>query len=208
MKISALKQIGKQTLPISNGMRHRYETRGIVLSRAPSGESNAFVTLITPELGLVRARAQGVRKPGAKLAAALTTFAESSLILVRGKEGWRIAGAVLEESWFKRVSEPFPRTHATRISGFVLRLAAGEGQDQSLFFVVKGFLEALSALSEEEHEDAEILAALRILRALGLDAGDIPGDASDFTHGILSSIRNARPRYIVRINRGIEASGL
>mgnify|MGYP001567250827 CR=1 FL=1 len=77
-------------------MRYKYETRGIVLSRAPSGEANAFITLITPELGLVRARAQGVRKPGAKLAAALATFAESSLVLVRGKEDWRIAGAVLE----------------------------------------------------------------------------------------------------------------
>lgn len=189
-------------------MRHRYETRGIVLSRAPSGESNAFVTLITPELGLVRARAQGVRKPGAKLAAALATLAESSLILVRGKEGWRIAGAVLEENWFGRVNEHFPHTRAARISGFIVRLAAGEGKEQPLFSIVKGFLEALSSLSEEEHEDAEILAALRILRALGLDAGDIPGDTSDFTPGVLSSIRDARSSYIVRINRGIEASGL
>lgn len=189
-------------------MRHRYETRGIVLSRAPSGESNAFVTLITPELGLVRARAQGVRKSGAKLAAALATFAESSLILVRGKEGWRIAGAVPEENWFRRISGRFPRMRAARISGFILRLAAGEEQDQSLFSVVKGFLEAMSALSEEEHEDAEIVAALRILSSLGFDAGAIPGGASDFTPAVLSHIRDARPSYIVRINRGIEASGL
>lgn len=189
-------------------MRHRYETRGIVLSRAPLGESNAFVTLITPELGLVRARAQGVRKPGAKLAAALATFAESSLILLRGKEGWRIAGAVLEENWFKRIGKRLPRMRASRISGFIVRLAAGEGQEQPLFPVVRGFLEAVSSLSEEEHEDAEILAALRILSALGLDAGDIPGGAPDFTPDVLSRIREARPRYIARINRGIEASGL
>jgi len=51
-------------------MRHKYETRGIVLSRSPLGEANAFVTLLTPELGLVRARAQGVRRSGAKLSAA------------------------------------------------------------------------------------------------------------------------------------------
>ena len=84
-------------------MRHKYDTRGIVLSRLPLGEANAFITLLTPELGLVRVRAQGIRMPGAKLASALATFAESSLVLVRGREGWRLAGAVLEENWFKRL---------------------------------------------------------------------------------------------------------
>lgn len=189
-------------------MRHRYETRGIVLSRAPSGESNALVTLITPELGLVRARAQGVRAPGAKLAVALATFAESSLILVRGKEGWRITGAVLEENWFKRLKGRLSRARAARMSGFILRLSAGEEQSESFFTVVKGFLEALASLPEEEHEDTEVLAALRILSILGLDAGEIPGGMADFTPGPLSRIRESRLGYIARINRGIEASGL
>src|SRR3989338_714111 len=82
---------------ISHVMRHKYETRGIVLSRSPVGEAIPFVTLLTPELGLVRALAQSIRKPNAKLASALTTFAESSVVLVRGRDGWRLSGAVLEE---------------------------------------------------------------------------------------------------------------
>ncbi|MDE1919605.1 MAG: recombination protein O N-terminal domain-containing protein, partial [Patescibacteria group bacterium] len=84
-------------------MRHKYETRGIVLSRAPAGETNALVTLLTPGLGIVRARAQGLRRSGAKLAAALATFAESEVVLVRGREGWRVTGAVLEENWFMKM---------------------------------------------------------------------------------------------------------
>ena len=84
-------------------MRHKYETRGIVLSRSPVGEASSFVTLLTSELGLVRALAQSVRRPGAKLAPALATLAESSVVLVRGKEGWRLAGAVLEESWLEKL---------------------------------------------------------------------------------------------------------
>ena len=51
----------------------------MVLSRAPKGEANASIVLLTQDIGLVRARAQGVRRSGAKLAAALATFAERVL---------------------------------------------------------------------------------------------------------------------------------
>src|SRR3989338_9216530 len=100
--------------PVSS-MRHKYETRGIVLSRSSLGEANAFITLLTPELGLVRARAQGLRRSGAKLAAALPTLAESSVVLVRGRDGWRLAGAVLEENWFARIQRAAARARAARV---------------------------------------------------------------------------------------------
>ena len=189
-------------------MRHKSETRGIVLSRSPLGEANAFVTLLTPELGLVRARAQGVRRPGATLAAALTTFPQSSVVLVRGREGWRIAGSVLEENWFRGMQNAQQRRRASRVSGLLLRLVAGEAHDAALFPVIRGFLGALAELPEEEHEAAEVLAALLMLSALGLDTGKISSEAFAFTPVILARIEKERPRYIARINRGIEASGL
>lgn len=189
-------------------MRHKYETRGIVLSRASVGESSSFVTLLTPELGLVRALAQSVRAPGAKLAPALTTFAESSVVLIRGRDGWRLAGAVLEENWFKRLQCASARRRAARVSGLLLRLVAGEAQDSALFPVVNGFFGALSELPEDTHEAAEMLAALRLLAALGLDTDELSGDASIFTPTILATVAANRARYIPRINRGIEASGL
>ena len=189
-------------------MRHKYETRGIVLARIPLGEANAFVTLLTPKLGLVRVRAQGVRRSGAKLAPALATFAESSLVLIRGREGWRLAGAVLEENWFKRLQNVDARRRAARVSGLLLRLVAGEAQDPSLFPIVTGFLRARAELSEEEHEAAEVLVALRILAALGLDVGEIPGEMSAFTRPVLAVTVLNRADYIARINHGIAASGL
>lgn len=189
-------------------MRYKYETRGIVLSRTPSGEANAFVILITSELGLVRARAQGVRRPGAKLAAALTTCAESDLVLVQGKEGWRIAGAVLEENWFLRLKHPSSRTRASRVSGLLLRLVTGEAHDPALFPIMNGFFEALAVFPEDTHEAVEMLAALRVLAALGLDAGEIPGEMSEFTPPVLSAVMEGRSHYIARINHGIAASGL
>ncbi len=189
-------------------MRHKYETRGIVLSREPAGEANAFIALLTPDIGLVRARAQGVRRPGAKLAAALATFAESKLMLVRGRESWRIAGAVLEENWFASVRSAATRTRAARVSGLLLRLVAGEECNPTIFLIIAGFFKALAALPEDTHDAAEVLAVLRMLAALGFDAGEIPGGVSVFVPEMLAEITKKRTRYITRINRGIAASGL
>ncbi|MBI4088611.1 recombination protein O N-terminal domain-containing protein [Candidatus Kaiserbacteria bacterium] len=197
-------------------MRHKYETHGIVLARLPLGEANASITLLTRELGVVRARAQGVRARGAKLAPALATFAESSLVLVRGREGWRLAGAVLEENWFKRLARAAPRRRAARVSGLLLRLVAGEAHDPALFSIMRGFFEALAALplsknfdtEEDMHEAAEVLAALRILKTLGLDVGKIPGAPAEFTRTALATVVQHAPAYIQRINHGIAASGL
>ncbi|HUY62720.1 MAG TPA: recombination protein O N-terminal domain-containing protein [Candidatus Paceibacterota bacterium] len=189
-------------------MRHKYDTRGIVLARHPAGEANALVAVLTPELGLVRARAQGVRRSGAKLAPALATLAESDLILVRGKDTWRVAGAILAENWFRRLTAPAPRARAARVSHLLLRLVAGEERDLALFPVVAGFLNALVTLPEDAHDAAEVLVALRIMKALGLDAGDIPGETSSFAPEFLDAVARERAAYVARVNHGIAASGL
>jgi DNA repair protein RecO (recombination protein O) len=189
-------------------MRHRYDTRGIVLARSPLGEANALVTLLTPELGLVRARAQSLRSPGAKLAPALTTLTESAAILIRGKEGWRLAGAVSQVQWFTRLPNVAARERAGRVSGLLLRLVAGEAQDSDLFLIMRGYLEALATLPHELHDAAEVLAVLRTLAVLGLDTGDIPGGHAEFTSELLMPIGCDKTAYVARINTGIAASGL
>lgn len=189
-------------------MRHKYQTLGIVLARSPLGEASATVTLLTESLGLVRARAQGVRRAGAKLAPALATFAESSVVLVHGGEGWRVAGAVLEESWSAKMARPQTRSVAVRITGLLLRLVAGETRDQDLFPIMQGFFKALTIAKDEEMDILEALAALRILRALGLDAGEIPGKADEFSSLILENVASERASYIKRVNNGLVASGL
>ncbi|MCR4275923.1 MAG: recombination protein O N-terminal domain-containing protein [Candidatus Parcubacteria bacterium] len=188
-------------------MRHKYETRAIVLARSPVGEASSFVVLLTPELGLVRALAQSVRKPG-KLAAALATYAESDVVLVRGREGWRLSGAVLGENWFKQLQNAAARRRAARVSGLLLRLVTGEAHTLGLFEAMRGFFHALSDLPEDIHEAAEILIAIRMLAVLGLDEGMIPGGASEFTLSLLVEVAEDRTNYLTRINRGIDASGL
>jgi recombinational DNA repair protein (RecF pathway) len=196
-------------------MRHKYTTTGTVLARTPIGEASAFITLLTPDLGLIRARAQSIRKPGAKLASALQTFSESDVILVRGKEGWRLSGAILGRAWFTELAGP-ARLRAGRITSLILRLVHGESSGELsdstavLFSLFSDFLSALVILQTEEESDAaECLAALRILRATGVDSGDIPGgETGDYSLETLSLITAHRAEYIVRINHGISASGL
>lgn len=189
-------------------MRHKYETLGIVLARSHAGEATTFVTLLTPDLGLVHARAQSLRSPGAKLASSLATLTESSVVLVRGKDGWRVTGAVLEESWFTRLPSAASREVVARVSGLLLRMVAGEEQDSELFPIMKGFLEALAELPHESHEAVEVLALLRLLSVLGLDTGELPGGESGFSPSLLAAIQEGRTGYVARINTGIAASGL
>jgi hypothetical protein len=73
---------------------------------------------------------------------------------------------------------------------------------------VAGLLEALATLPPENHEAVEVLAVLRILSALGLDAGDIPGEPALFTVPVLARVEEDRKRYVTRINSDIVASGL
>ena len=186
-------------------MRPKYATRGIVLARHPMGEASASVAFLTAEFGLIRTRVQGIRKPGAKLAPALQTFAECDAILVRGKDGWRLSGAILVENWFRTLTSS-ARERAGRVASLVQRLVHGESADHAVFLAFSEFLAALPTLSEEAQDAAEVLAALRIVRALGLDAGTVPGETYD--EATLRLLTEDRRGAVLRINNGLRASGL
>jgi len=188
-------------------MRHKYETRGIILARAPVGESSSFLTILTPEVGLVRALAQSVRRSGAKLSASLATFSESDLVLVRGRDWWRVSGAVLNTNWFLYMSDT-ARERSGRVTGLFLRLVAGEEQNPTLFSILSGFFKALTELPEEKQGAVEMLAVLRLLAVLGLDTGGLPEETELFSQSTLDLIAQNRSTYLARINNGISASGL
>ena len=186
-------------------MRHKYSTEALVLARTPLSEAGMLVTLLTPELGLIRARAEGVRKPGAKLAHALQTLNDCEVMLVRGKEGWRLTGALLVANRFNELSRA-SRLRIARVTGLLLRLVHGETLDPALYTHLRGFLYALPELTDEQQDAAESLVALRLLSVLGSDAGVMPPEG----YGIEALERAILERkdFIVRINRGITASGL
>jgi recombinational DNA repair protein (RecF pathway) len=179
-------------------MRHKYPTRAIVVGRTSLGESHALITLLTVEIGLVRARAQGLRRSGAKLAASLVTYAESDVVLVRGVEGWRLVGASLVTNWHQVLS-PAARRRAARTAGLLLRLAPPEGDDAELFTIMQTAFHIWCHEPETVYDAVECLTVLRLLTVLGLDAGTLP---------TLNEIEQSRAQFVARINRGIGHSGL
>jgi recombinational DNA repair protein (RecF pathway) len=186
-------------------MRHKYATPAFVLARTPLSEAGMLMTLLTAEFGLIRARAEGLRRSGAKLAAALQAFDESAVTLVRGKDGWRLTGAVLEEDHFHALA-PDMRHRAARVASLLLRLVHGESADAPLYGILRDFIAALPGLDEDGQDAAEVLAALRLVRALGLDAGEVPEEG--YGQAALVAVRERRSEYVKRVNRGISASGL
>lgn len=188
-------------------MRQTYATPAFVLSKNATSEASASVSLLTPDFGVIRARAQGVRKPGAKMAPALQTFARSDITLVRGKDGWRLTGAVLVENWAQKLKAP-ARMRAARVAELMQRLVRGERRDPELYALVEHFIQTLPTFDEELQDAAECLAALRLLNMLGFDAGEIPGEPEDFTVPTVTIASLNRNELIVRINNDLAASGL
>lgn len=179
----------------------------MVLASVPLAEASSLVTLLTGEFGIIKARSQGLRKPGAKMSAGLQTLAESDVTLLRGKEGWRLAGAILGRDW-AHILPPRTRTRAGRVAELLVRLVHGESPDPEFFTIYTSFVGALPELDEEAQDAAEILAVLRMLRALGLDAGTIPGTDDDYGEAARAAVIADRKEIIKRINHGIGASGL
>lgn len=176
----------------------------MVLARTPLAEAGLLVTVLTPDLGLIRARAEGARRSGAKLAHALQTLNESELMLVRGKEGWRLTGAVLSENRFTALTR-VARACVARVASLLMRLVHGDTSDPALHALFVEFVVALPGLTHEETAQAESLIVLRLLRALGFDAGEAP--PAGYAMEALAYAERERIHLISRINRGIGASG-
>ena len=188
-------------------MRHKYATNGIVLARYPLGEAASLIVLLTSEFGLIRVRAQGLRKPGAKLASALQVLSQSDIVLIHAKDGWRLTGALLERAWFQDLPQ-ITHERAGRTASLLLRLVRGESSDPALLTSYLEYLSVLTSLTEEEHDAAECLSALHILHILGFDAGTLPGTNGEYSSEVLKEVQDNRQDIILRINRGLQASGM
>jgi DNA repair protein RecO (recombination protein O) len=80
-------------------MSQTYKATGINLKSAPLGEADRIVTILTRELGLVRAVAAGARKPKSKLGGRGELFVVNHLMLSTGRSLDRIAQAETIESY-------------------------------------------------------------------------------------------------------------
>ena len=145
-------------------MYQKYQTDALVLGSRESGENDRVFVLFTREFGLVRARASAVRAEKSRMRYALQNYSRANAALVRGKRGWRLAGALPVKS---AVGDRRGVAAFARISELTVRLVHGEEKNDYLFAALT---EAHDCLMQEKCEafgTIEIVCVARILYTLG-----------------------------------------
>ena len=159
---------------------HIYTTRGVVLSSRSLREADRVYSILTRDLGLIRATALGVRKEESKLRGHIEPLSLSTISLVRGKEYWRLTSAdsIKNIPVSPNFSKPF---------SLIETLVQGEDPNQELFDAVEEEI-----ISNNETDEVKLVS--RILFYLGyLQEEDL---------------KLEKEELIKAINKGLESSHL
>lgn len=145
-------------------MYQKYQTDAIVLGSREIGEADKMFSLFTRDFGLVCARASAVRSEKSKMRSALQNYASANISLVRGKRGWRVAGARAGSGFGGNV-QPKVISAMARICELTLRLVGHDERNDYLYETLAGAHVALIAGGKVE--TIEILCVARVLYSLG-----------------------------------------
>ncbi|MDO8729271.1 MAG: DNA repair protein RecO [bacterium] len=126
---------------------HIYTTKGLILSERPTREADRIYTIMTRDLGLVRAMAIGVRKEASKLRGNIEPFSLALVSFVKGKNSWRLTSA----EFIKQISS-IPAIARPLL--LLEKLVQGEAPHPELFDAVEDailFYPDLSRALSREH---------------------------------------------------------
>lgn len=196
-------------------MYQKYSSDALVLAAREQGEADKVFALYTRDFGLVWARATAVRREASKMRSALQLYSRTTVSLVRGKRGWRAAGAIAELSAMGKRGEGV--TAFARIAELVLRLVAGQEENTYLF---NALADAHQAFLPDTNRDVgspyvatvEIVCVARILFALGYLSAEAL-QTSLFAHTayglpVLQEAEEKRETLLSSINRAISETHL
>jgi DNA repair protein RecO (recombination protein O) len=191
-------------------MYQKYHTDALVLGAREQGEADKVFSLYTKDFGLVRARASSVRSEHSKMRYAMQKWARANVSLVKGKRGWRAAGATATKS---ASGDARGISTFARISELVLRLVHGEEANEYLFAALA---EAHDALMSNENTNVlgtiEIVCVARVLFALGYISSEALSTAL-FTHTAytgesLLEAETLKDKLLLSINKAIAETQL
>ena len=187
-------------------------TRGIVLARHAAGEGSARVMFYTESLGLVTALAKSAREERSKLRPHLMAGTMGTFSFVQGRDVWRVTGATATANiYFELGERAAAREAAARLLSALRQFVHGEGNDLRLFEILSAFFLALPSLAEADIAQAECVAMLRVLSALGyVQEGPETAEflPAAYDPALLGRARQARPALVRVVNEAIAASGL
>ena len=193
-------------------MYKKFATDGLVLSKRGVGEANLSVTLLTKELGLLRAVARSARREHSKLRYGLEPLTRGRFSFIRGKHDWRLVG--VDEADRALLSCAAGRRQSLgRITRLLLRLIQGEEVNTLLYSdVAEGFSALATAQNESDAASIECIVVLRILSRLGYLSQTT--EVAHFLDGDFFSLELAaraalsRAQLVRLINDSLSASGL
>jgi len=190
-------------------MYEKYQTDALVLGSRESGENDRSFALYTSDFGLARARASAVRKESSRMRYALSHYAFANLGLVRGKRGWRIAGAAA----IRGVRGDTRGVAAfARIAELVMRLVPGEEKNEYLFAALSEAHAALMVPQCDAFGTIEIVCVARILFALGYISVEALQTAlfshTAYTGESLLEAETMKDRLLSSINKAIAETQL
>ena len=154
----------------------QFTTQGIILTRTEFGEADRILTFITPDHGIVRAIAKGVRKAGAKLAGAIELFSVTELTVVDGRgELGTIISARLARHYGKIVKD-INRTNKAYEFLLIINKVTEARADEAYFTILDASLTALNDINVP-YEVADLWFRLQLLKI----SGHTPNLATDET---------------------------
>ena len=167
-------------------MHHIYHTEGIILSSRNFKEASKYFYILTRDLGLVYAEAEGIRKITSKLRFVLQDFSYVKIDLVKRKNVWRITSA-LKTGELDSLKKDFLKLKVLgNINRLLIRLLPEQENNENLFH---DFIEGLKTFekinSKEDFKNIEIILVLKILHNLGYINNE-----SIFAEAITSPIQN------------------
>lgn len=136
-------------------MSQTYKTTGINLKAMPLGESDRLLTILTPDMGLVRAVAPGARKHQSRLGGRSGLFVINECLVVKGKRLDKLIQAETQRT-FPGLSQHLGRLTASQyLAEVALLMALSDCTQSDLYTVLVEHLERL-----ETAAPGSLLAAL------------------------------------------------
>lgn len=190
-------------------MYQKYHTDVLVLGSRESGEADRVYALYTKDFGLVYARASAVRRESSRMRYALQNYSRTYVSLVRGKQGWRVAGAAA----LKCAQGDKENIAAfARIAELTKRLLAGEEQNRYLFAALADAHDALMRNHCSARATIEIVCVARILYALGYISAEAHATTlfahTTYADEFLHEAESMRDKLLTSINRAITETHL
>ncbi len=193
-------------------MHHIYHTDGIILGSRNFKEANKYFYILTRDLGLVYAEAEGIRKITSKLRFVLQDFSYVKLDFVKRKNIWRITSAI-KTNELDILKNDFEKLKIlNNISRLLIRLLPEQETNENLFVDLLNGLKTFEKIeNKQELVNLEIILVLKILHNLGyLNTQEILSDLnpSPIQNEFLLDISKNKSFILKEINKALRESHL